>query len=132
VFIKNAIINKQSPSRKIQISAIIIIACTTLLLLYRNGFFYGRKLIDATFLDDLSREDLALFQDGHYILKSGWILGEETFTGTYKRNDSILIFDNYPKGSNDFISKSMIIKGNRIYFRDNNTDTSFYHFKIHN
>ena len=134
VFIKNAIKNhmetKQLPSRIIQILAIFIITCTTLLLLYRHGAFYGSKVIDATFLDDRSREDLALFEDGHYILKSGWMLGEELFTGTYERNDSIITLNKYPGPDNNFITKSMTIKGSRIYFQDNTTDSSFYHFKI--
>lgn len=102
----------------------------TLTYLNRNGYFYGRKIVDATFLDDMSRMDMYLYEDEHYIITSSWILGSETFIGTYKITGNTITFDKQPVAASDFIDKSITISGDKIYFRRNTPDTSFYSFKI--
>ena len=101
--------------------------------LYRNGFFWGKKIIEATFLDDRSRMDLTLFENGNYLINSNWLFGEESFTGTYKMKNDTIEFINYPVTDNDFIAKKNIIYRDKIYFRQDNSghyDTTFYYFQI--
>ena len=117
---------------------ILFLAVLSLVLgvifLHQQGLFYGKKLIDATFLDDHSRMDLALYSDGHYIIDSGWMFGSKQYSGTYRQVEESIIFDEYPVVDNDFIAKTIIRRGNKIYFfRDEQgqfRDTTFYYFKI--
>lgn len=100
---------------------------------YRNGGFWGKKIIEAAFLDDRSRIDLTLFENGHFLINSNWLLGDETFTGTYQLHGDTIEFDKFPVVNTDLISKKIIISGTKIYFAKNklgNYDTTFYYFQI--
>ncbi|RTQ46538.1 hypothetical protein EJV47_21540 [Hymenobacter gummosus] len=93
-----------------------------------HGAFYGRQVLSGVFIDDFSRLDLVLYEDGHYLIEEGWILGSERFAGRYTRSGDSLIFDNYsftgPKAPNHVLTR----RGSRLYFPS--ADTSFYHFQI--
>ncbi|MBT9392428.1 hypothetical protein KLP40_04565 [Hymenobacter sp. NST-14] len=128
--ISESLNNKQWPTYTRIIPVIIIFLLGTLLYGYRNGLFYGNKVVDATFLDEQSRMDMHLYTDGHYIITATWMLGSETFSGTYKRTGSTIIFNKYPVTDNGFIDQVITINGSRIYFLKSNPDTSFYHFTI--
>lgn len=101
----------------------------------RNGMFWGKKIINAAFLDDRSRMDLTLYENGKFIIFSNWLFGEERFEGSYKISGDTIIFSKIPVTNNDFVSKEIIINHaeNKIYFRkgkDGNYDKSFYFFQI--
>jgi len=100
---------------------------------YKNGFFWGKKIIEAAFLDDRSRMDLTLYENGHFLISSNWLVGVETFTGKYHINGDTIEFTKYPIVDNDFVAKRIIRKDKKIYFRLNdsfNYDTTFYYFQI--
>ena len=84
---------------------------------YRNGGFWGKKIIEAAFVDDRSRMDLTLFKNGHFIITSNWMIGAGTFTGTYQMRNDTIEFDNHPVVDNDFVAKKIIIKNKKTYFR---------------
>ncbi len=127
--------SRQAPSI-ISISIFAVFLITFVFLYgYRNGLFFGKKIIDSSFLDDRSRMDLKLYENGKYIIFSNWLFGENRFEGNYKLNGDTIVFNKTPVTDNDFISKKIIInrKENRIYFRkkkDGNYDKSFYYFQI--
>ena len=101
--------------------------------MYRNGGFWGNKIIEGVFIDDRSRMDLTCFENGHYIIYSNWLFGAETFTGKYSLHGDTIEFNTYPVVDNDFVSKKIIWKGNKIYFtqdKSGNYDTTFYYFQI--
>jgi hypothetical protein len=124
---------RQSPSQALVVIITSILAVTGLLYCYHHGVFYGRKIIDATFLDDRSSMHLSLYTDGHYIITSDWMFGSENFSGSYSISESSVILDEY-YSVNKFIPKYLLRKGSRIYFFDDRQvqlrDTSFYYFKI--
>lgn len=132
----NSIITKKAPA-----NSTVIITLSSLLVavgfyLYREGAFYGHKQLEATFLDEGGRLDLALYSDGHYILETGWILGSEKFSGTYRTSGDSITFNNYPIADNNFVAQTIERRGNKIYFSRNESgvfkDTSFYYFQIKN
>lgn len=124
---------RQFPPKWTFISCIVMIISMPLDYSYKNGFFWGKKIIEAAFLDDISRMDLTLFENGHYLIKSNWLFGEETFTGKYQMKGDTIEFEKYPVIENDAVAKRIIRKNNKIYFNLNNSgnyDTTFYYFKI--
>jgi hypothetical protein len=124
---------KKLPSALIVFMVVIALVAGALIL-HQQGFFYGKKLLDATFLDERSRMDLALYSDGHYIIDSGWMFGSDRYSGTYRQDKESITFDEYPVVDNDFVAKTISKRGNKIYFfRDEQgqlKDTSFYYFRI--
>ncbi|RZK30688.1 MAG: hypothetical protein EOO61_18930 [Hymenobacter sp.] len=123
---------KQLPSKALVAIIASIFVVTSVLYCYHHGAFYGRKIIDATFLDDRSNMHLNLYADGHYIITSDWMFGSEDFSGSYSTSENYIIFDEYSPTSK-FIPKYLLHKGNKIYFYDKQAqlrDTSFYYFKI--
>jgi hypothetical protein len=100
---------------------------------YQNGGFWGKKVLESAFIDERSRMNLTLFENGKYQIVSNWLIGQESFTGNYKIYKDTIEFEEYPVIDNDFISKKIIIKNNKIYFRLDNFgkyDTTFYYFQI--
>lgn len=98
---------------------------------WRSGAFYGRKVLSGVFLDDFSRLDLTLYEDGRYLLESGWLLGPERFTGRYTmRGDSIGFHQ--PVLATELKNLVLVRRGSRLYFHRPGaaSDTSFYHFQI--
>lgn len=100
----------------------------------RNGLIWNKN-IEASFLDDFSRTDITLYDNGKYIIFNNWMFGEMRFEGKYKLLGDTIIFEKMPVTDNDFISKEIIIdrKSKRIYFRkdkDGNYEKSFYYFQI--
>jgi hypothetical protein len=134
IFIAQAILassfTKQFPSYYLLGGLLTTLAATGLSALYAQGRFYGREVLTATFRDDMSGLDLQLFEDGHYIMISGYVFGADTYRGRYTRTDSTITFDHFPVVENDFVAQTVLLKGNRIYFRPQATDTSYYHFTI--
>lgn len=116
--------------------ALASVAITSVLLFgYRSGWFWGNRILNAAFIDERSRMDLELYQNGKFIIASNWFFGEERFEGTYKISSDTIIFDKYPVVDNDFIAKEIIINrpAKKVYFRkdaDGKYDTSFYYFQI--
>ncbi|NEU08627.1 hypothetical protein GZH53_09920 [Flavihumibacter sp. R14] len=101
----------------------------------RNGMLWGKEIIDSAFIDDRSRMDLTLYENGKFLIYSNWLFGEDRFEGTYKLNGDTIIFDKFPVTDNDFIGQKIIIDRTerKIYFRkgkDGNYDKSFYYFQI--
>lgn len=114
-------------------SFIILIVSMPLNYCYRNGLFWGKKIIEAAFIDDRSRMDLTLYKNGNFLINSNWLFGDETFTGKYQIKGDTIEFTKYPVVDNDFVAKKIIRKNKKIYFRLNNPsnyDTTFYYFQI--
>ncbi|GGK80548.1 hypothetical protein ACD591_09970 [Rufibacter glacialis] len=102
---------------------------------YRNGLLWGTPVLDAAFIDDRSRMDLELYKNGKYLLLSGWMFGEERFSGTYTMEGDRVIFGEYPIAGSDFIPRELLVdkKEKRIYFSkkvDGIYDSSYYYFQI--
>ena len=137
VFVKLLILatkQKRLPNKFIALGTLVIIILFLLTYGVRNGAFYGEKIIDSAFLDDRSRIDLTLYENGKYTIFSNWLFGEERFQGTYKIKGDTIYFDNYPL-KNNFIAKKIVInkKEKKIYFKKNKNgkyDRSFYYFQI--
>jgi len=137
VFVKLLILatkQKRLPNKFIVLGTLVIIILFLLTYGVRNGAFYGEKIIDSAFLDDRSRIDLTLYENGKYTIFSNWLFGEERFQGTYKIKGDTIYFDNYPL-KNNFIAKKIVInkKEKKIYFKKNKNgkyDRSFYYFQI--
>ena len=124
---------KQLPSKWLIIFPVILIISMPLNYCYNNGVFWGKKIIEAAFLDDRSRMDLTLFENGHFLINSNWLFGNESFHGTYHLHSDTIVFNHYPVVDNDFVSKKIVRKNSKIYFRQDNLgayDTSFYYFQI--
>ncbi len=96
---------RQLPKTILSIALIIMTSCYILTFALRNGAFAGPKYIDAAFLDDRSRMDLTLYENGKFVIYSNWLFGEERYEGEYHLKGDTIIFDNYPVVDNDFISK---------------------------
>lgn len=135
VSITFSIKHKQLPS----LTTIIIftILTTSYILAYgdRNGLFWGKKIIEAAFIDDRSRVDLSLYKNGKFTIFSNWFFGEQRFEGTYKMNGDTIIFNKCQVVDNGLVSKEIIIdkQKNRIYFnkdKEGKYDTRFYYFQI--
>ena len=131
--VKFSFINKQLPSKWTLVALFILITSIPLYEFYQNGGFWGKKVLESAFIDERSRMDLTLFENGKYQIVSNWLIGQESFTGNYKIYKDTIEFEKYPVIDNDFISKKIIIKNNKIYFRQDNSgkyDTTFYYFQI--
>ena len=131
--IKICISNKRFPSPSLIITFLFFSILIPLNYCFRNGLFWGKKVIEAAFLDDRSRMDLTLFENGHFLINSNWLFGDETFTGKYRLRGDTIEFTKYPVTDNDFIEKKIVRKNNKIYFRKDNADnydTTFYYFQI--
>ena len=131
--IKICIYSKIFPSKWLLITFLFFSISIPLNYCYRNGLFWGKKVIEAAFLDDRSRMDLTLFENGHFLINSSWLFGDETFTGKYLLHGDTIEFTKYPVIINDLIEKKIVRKNNRIYFRKDNVgnyDTTFYYFQI--
>lgn len=101
----------------------------------RNGKFKGKEIINGAFLDERSRIDMSLYENGEFIIFSNWMFGEERFQGNYKIEGDTVTFENYPVIDNNFIAKKIIIdrEESRIYFFRNKEgiyDTTFFYFQI--
>ena len=123
---------RQLPSKKILYTFLILLASMPLNYCYRNGMFWGKKMVEAAFLDDRSRMDLTLFENGHYIISSGTPFSEETYIGKYQLNGDTIEFNKYPVVDNDFVARKIIRKKNKIYFnllKSGEYDTTFYYFQ---
>ncbi|UOQ70757.1 hypothetical protein [Hymenobacter cellulosilyticus] len=119
------------PPTLLQLGALATaLSAAVLLHLYHQGSFYGREILSARFKDDFSYLDLQLFENGRYIMTSTYIVGEDTYSGTYQKTDTTITFEHFPVIHNDFISQTVRLKGNRIYFRPDYRDSSYYHFTI--
>ena len=97
--------------------------------------FWGKKIIESAFLDDRSRMDLELYENGKYLIYSNWFFGENRFEGNYKLNGDTIIFAKTPVTDNDFIEQKIVIDRSekKIYFRkgiNESYDKSFYYFQI--
>ena len=131
--IRKSINFRQFPPKWTLISCIILMVCMPLNYCYSNGFFWGKKIIEAAFLDDRSRMDLTLYENEHFIINSKWLFGDKTFTGKYHIKGDTIEFTKFPVIDNDFVAKTIIRKDKKIYFRLNdplNYDTTFYYFQI--
>ncbi len=127
--------DKKFPESIKLISFVSLIIAFSIIFAQRNGAFYGPIYLKGKFLDDRSRMDLELYQNGKYIVYSNWLFGEERFVGNYKIKNDTIIFGKFPVIDNDFISQKVIIDKaeKKIYFRKNNNgnyDKSFYYFQI--
>ncbi|MBS9525661.1 hypothetical protein KI659_16705 [Litoribacter alkaliphilus] len=101
---------------------------------FRNGLFWN-KTLEAAFIDERSRINLMLFENGNYIIFANWFFGEERFEGKYEIKEDTLVFKKSPVTDNDFISTESIIDYNagKIYFKkgkDEKYDTTCYYFQI--
>jgi hypothetical protein len=126
---------KQLPKTLLSITFIILSGSYILTYEIRNGAFAGPKYLDAAFLDDRSRMDLTLYENGKFVIYSNWLFGEDRYDGIYHLKGDTIVFDKYPVLDNDFISKEILINRteNKIYFRKNKDgiyDESFYYFQI--
>lgn len=131
--IRYSFINKKLPSTWILTILIFLTISIPIYNYYQNGGFWGKKIIESAFIDDRSRMDLTLFENGKYQIISNWLIGQESFTGNYKIHNDTIEFERFPVIDNDFISKKIVIKDKKIYFRQNETgkyDTTFYYFQI--
>jgi len=131
--VKFSFINKLLPSKWLLLALFILTTSMPLYEYYQNGGFWGKKVLESAFIDERSRMDLTLFENGKYQIVSNWLIGQESFTGNYKIYKDTIEFEEYPVIDNDFISKKIIIKNNKIYFRQDNFgkyDTTFYYFQI--
>ena len=127
--------NKKLPENIKLILLMSLIIVFSIIFAQRNGTFYGEIYIKGKFLDDRSRMDLELYQNGKYIIYSNWLFGEERFEGNYKIENDTITFGKFPVIDNDFISQKVIINKaeKKIYFRKvkkGNYDKSFYYFQI--
>ncbi len=125
---------KQLPDKFVVLVTMVI--AITFFLTYgaRNGAFYGKRIINSAFLDDRSRIDLTLYENGKYIIFSNWLFGEERYEGKYTIEGDTILFDKYPL-KNDVIAKKVVINKSekRIYFskdKDGKYDRNFYYFQI--
>jgi hypothetical protein len=139
VFFVLAIIEAKKSNQLPSIPSILIfaflLAVSVSIYGNRNGIFWGEKIIDAAFLDDRSRMDLELYENGKYLIYSNWLFGENRFEGNYKLNGDTIVFTKTPVTDNDFIEQKIIIdrSARKIYFRkdnEGNYDKSFYYFQI--
>jgi|GEM_PF-3414473 len=101
----------------------------------RNGFFWGKQILNAAFIDDRSRIDLELYENGSYFIYYNWLFAEKRFEGTYQLNQDTIIFHKPKVIDNEFISQKIVIDSSnkRIYFKKDhhgNYDKSFYFFQI--
>ena len=127
--------HKQLPS-KLSIS-IFMIFLMAYVIIYgnRNGLFWGKKIIESVFIDERSRLDLDLYENGKFLIYSNWLFGESRLEGTYKLVGDTIIFDKPPVTNKNFIAQRIIIDrtAEKIYFmkgNDGSYDKSFYYFKI--
>lgn len=125
----------QLPSRLSILIFILLLSVSVSVYGNRNGMFWGEKIIDSAFLDDRSRMDLELYENGKYLIYSNWLFGENRFEGNYKLNGDTIVFNKTPVTDNDFIAQKIVIDrtAKKIYFRkgsDGNYDKSFYYFQI--
>ncbi|MBD1396198.1 hypothetical protein H9Q13_03390 [Pontibacter sp. JH31] len=126
---------KHLPKKSTILITCAVAFCYFLTFGNRNGMFEGGKILDAAFLDDRSRIDIALYENGKYIIFSNWMFGEERFEGKYKLEGDTIKFLTTPVIDNDFIAQEAIIdrKEKKIYFRkniDGNYIKDFYYFQI--
>ena len=124
---------KQLPS--IITVVIFFLIISSYILIERNSIelFLGKKVLEASFLDDRSRMDLTLYENKKYVIHSNWMFGSENFTGKYNMHGDTIEFEKYPVTDNNFIAKTIIRRGCKIYFFINKKglyDTDFYYFKI--
>ena len=131
--ISTSITLRQLPPKWTLTFCLILLVSMPLNYCYRNGFFWGKKIIEAAFLDDRSRMDLTLYENGRFLINSNWLFGDETFTGKYHLKGDTIEFTKYPVIDNDFVAKRIIRKDKKIYFRLSDSlhyDTTFYYFQI--
>ncbi|MCJ8165405.1 hypothetical protein MKJ04_11175 [Pontibacter sp. E15-1] len=126
---------KHLPKKSTTLVTCAIAFCYLLTFGNRNGMFEGGKILDAAFLDDRSRMDLALYENGTYIIFSNWMFGEERFEGKYSLEGDTIKFLTTPVIDTDFIAQEAIIdrKEKKIYFRKNLDGSymkDFYYFQI--
>jgi hypothetical protein len=126
---------KQLPNTILSIIFIVLTYAYAFTYATRNGILAGPKYLEAVFLDDRSRIDLALYENGKYIIYSNWLFGESRYDGTHHLKADTIVFDKYPLVDNDFISKEILINRNekKVYFRKEKNgiyDMSFYYFQI--
>lgn len=94
--------------------------------LFHEWDFLGTKVLKAEFIDDLSRVDLTLWENGKFRAESGYMFGGDRYEGNYRIEGNQIKFNKNPV-ENDFIPMTLSISGDKIYFRE---DSSFYYFKI--
>lgn len=90
-----------------------------LFILYNSEFLKSKKVLDASLIDDLSRIDLALRENGKFETTISGMFGySEKIRGKYLiKKDSIIFLDK--PYSNDFIPDTVIIDRNKsaIFFK---------------
>lgn len=134
-FLVESIKYRQLPSNSSVFIFILILITYAVIYGYRNGFFWGEKIVTAVFIDDRNRVELELFKNGKFLIYSNWFFGEERFEGIYKLHGDTVVFSNDPMGGNNFISQKILMNTyeKKIYFQrknDGSYDKSFYYFQM--
>ena len=79
------------------VNALLIVA-VTLIYLYRDGYFYGKKVTEAELILDFGRIDLILWEQNYKITTSEF-LSKKTIYGQYfTRGDTIILYQKNIKG----------------------------------
>lgn len=105
---------------------LILVGAFSLVYLYRDGYFFGEKKLDAEIVGDFGRNDLTLWQS-HYRLTTSGILSSKSYFGQYIQKGDTLIFD---RVTDSFIPREMVIRGNKILLLRNRNQAEEYNFNI--
>lgn len=138
LFIYSAITKSISRHRVPPIWIVILIITAILSIplnsCYQNGLFFGKKTLEASFVDEYRNMDLVLYNNSRYIIFSKkWTIAAETFSGSCSIHGDTIVFDKEPIPGKHLISKNVIREGNRIYFNQSNAgeyNKTFYFFLI--
>jgi len=125
---------KKAPPKWLMVSLVVMILAIPISACYQNGVFWGKKVLEATFVDETHNLNLVLCQDGHYLIRSKrYALISDTYFGKYTKNADTIEFSGYPSRRSRFIADKIFRECNRIYFHkdDNGTyDKTFYYFLV--
>jgi hypothetical protein len=104
-----------------------LILLASILYFYEEGYFWGQQVLKAEFIDERSRIDLILWENGKFKALDGWLFGIDAHKGNYNFINGTIKFDRFPI-ERDFIPKELKLTDDKIYF--SSRDSSFYFFQI--
>lgn len=111
----------------------VLIVSMLLIHCYRNGLFWGSPILEAAFIDELSRMDLELYKNKRYLLVDSWMFGSEQYLGNYQINGDTISLSKFPLTRDSIGIKKLFRNSNSLYFEQDSTgqyDTTFYKFRI--
>lgn len=103
--------------KKYGITVGIVITTTVILFeLFSFELFKGKKIFEATLMDDLSAIHLTLRDDNKFEVVSSTLFSDQTFRGDFKFINNKIIFKDQHY-DNDFLPDTLIIIGDKVIFR---------------